>query len=714
MKVWLDMNRKHVWFWGMAMVFMGGLVHAESARVYEIEGFGAFLDGNPESTSVGEEGFVMLPPQVKEMFSDASHTYTSAVWWNNAWVLSRADEGAVVAVDHTGHTREVYVPSSGHVTAMAVIKDDLWVALGPKASVVKINAQGKTEVVYTPSEGYVWSMVPGPAGTVFMATGNPGTVVKWSSQRAQEVVFKSRHGHLRGLVYAEKMGWLVGSTDNGVVYVSENGTSWKALFDTGLEEVTALSVRAPYVYVSAASGAEALALSQGKNDKDRNVSVRSQVVQVDMQGNTRVLAGSTDEVVFDTALAPDGGLWVVTGTHSKEDPRGRLYNIDTRTHRVKLLYQSASKQLTQMLEQGAEGVVVLAAGSSRLLHVGFEVASEGVFISPVHDMVLNAQVGAVSVLGAWPVGSEVRVFVRVGRTQTPDAGWSAWSEGVQAPQGGLKQAMHGRFVQFKVHLKGSAQAMPQVQRVRVAYQRQNVGPFIREVTVLRKGLALQAVLKEDNKTKTFALTEKPSAEDVKNHVWMPRREVTRVRQTEEPGAVSLRWTAEDPNEDVLLYTLSVRKWGESAWRVLKKDFEESFYQIDSSQLGDGHYQFQVQVSDALSQPSGLGEEDVQESRVYTIDNTAPVLAKPVLQQNKEGFVMQVQADDAMGPLVQAVCSLDGGAAYPLLPVDGVLDTGHEVFKHVFVGLSKGAHTATVRVVDEAGNVAFAEHTWVAP
>ena len=51
----------------VALLVLGtSSARAEGARMYNLEGFGSWLDGNPESTAVTEDGEVTLASVVRE------------------------------------------------------------------------------------------------------------------------------------------------------------------------------------------------------------------------------------------------------------------------------------------------------------------------------------------------------------------------------------------------------------------------------------------------------------------------------------------------------------------------------------------------------------------------------------------------------------------------------------------------------------------------
>ena len=65
-------------FLAAAVTLIATSAMAESPRFYSLEGFGEFLDGNPESTAITEDGTIILPPSARERFADAAVTFSAA------------------------------------------------------------------------------------------------------------------------------------------------------------------------------------------------------------------------------------------------------------------------------------------------------------------------------------------------------------------------------------------------------------------------------------------------------------------------------------------------------------------------------------------------------------------------------------------------------------------------------------------------------------
>ena len=322
------------------------------------------------------------------------------------------------------------------------------------------------------------------------------------------------------------------------------------------------------------------------------------------------------------------------------------------------------------------------------------------------DANINARWGMLEIFGSWAKGTKVKAAVRTGQTKIPDGSWSDWSREVVAPGRVSPHNESGRYMQIRLRLEGDGKQSPEIHRVRIAYLRQNLPPFVREVVTLRKGLALLPVFQEQNKTKTVSLKDKANPE-TRNPAPPKEKKApnsgVRARQVEKDGAMTVKWVAEDPNGDELRYNLQVRGQGERTWRTVEDSLDQPFYTFNSSQFPDGHYQFRVEATDSPSNPDGRELTDSRESRSILVDNTPPKVEQPDIQISGRRATVRVVVADVVGPLVEAEYSLDGASFRSLLPDDGVLDGPGESFTMRLGDLAPGFHTLTVRVMDEADN-----------
>jgi hypothetical protein len=695
---------RHLGTFAALLVLLGpGPAQAESSRYYELEGFGHFLEGNPESTAVTEEGLVSLPPQVKERFADAAVSFSAACGMGDQVVVARTDDAQVLAVDPSGKAHLLFRPHEPLVTALWAQDTTLYVATAPGGKIYRIVPGQAPSLFYTAEAKFVWGLTAGPKDTLLAVTGEPGTLVEIAPQGRGKVLFAPDQAHLRSIAHDPKLGYFVGGGERGVLYRGTPDGDFRALYDTGTAEVTTVIVHDGACYLAGVSGAAALA----QEDAKKKAEVRSQIMRVFMDGTAEVLAGSADEAVFGMAIDNQHRVLVATGATGRDDPRGRIYSIDAPRKVISLLYQSPSRRLTHVVPVGKNAVAAVAAGGGRVTELTSDMAESGVFLTQPFDAGINAKYGTLQALGHFPSGTRTDLQVRSGQTAEPDALWSPWSKALTAPGNAAVQVPNGKYVQVRLTLHSHRGVGPQVQRLRLAYLRQNLSPLVREVSSTGKGLALYPLPRDDNKTKVMMLGDKSEAHGAAEE-GTRRQAPQRVRQTAERGSMAIKWLSDDPNGDELRFELQVRPVGEAAWTLLKDNLSDPFFTLQTSQFPDGYYTFKVRADDGLSNPAGLERADSRESRAILIDNTAPKFGPLTVRQQHGATVVTTTVSDAVGPLTELTYALDAQPPRPILPDDGVLDGPQEALTLRLGSLKPGRHTLTLRAVDEADNEGFAE------
>ncbi len=746
-----------LWRFGPLVLVTVGLVlagpgasFAESTRFYDIEGFEALLDGNPETTALRDDGGIVLPPQSRERFADASMSFSAAAALGNEVAVAAADDGKVLAIDRAGKKRLLFSPSQQMVTAMLATgttdRPALLVATGPTAHLYRVAASGKTELLFESTEHqFIWDMAFGANGDILAATGGPGHLLRISTKSGasgstsesgdgetaqMQVVYESDQEHLRAVAWASDIGVVVGGGARGVVYVAspkalgKGHSQLRALYDSGYTEITGITIIDGVVYAAAVSGADALVAEQGNaspahsagkaNNGNRRgrkgAKVRSQLIRIETDGTAEVLAGSNDEGIFAVHYHPVYQLLVSTGATGREDPRGRLYSIDPKSRVISLLYQGLSQRLTHVVTLPRDAMALVGGAGGRVIHLSGGLAKTGDYFTEPVDLEINSKVGSVSVLGSVAPSTSVSVAVRSGQTTDPDATWSTWKEATPANNsiigGQLDGLTNGRYAQVRLRLHGDGEHSPALYRVRLAYLRRNLAPFVRKITVLNKGVALVPMAPAGQKQKTISLRDKIDSKknDRKPHILHG----TKARQVRRRGALTIRWLAEDPNDDKLLFKIMVKKTGDNQWKTLAADLEHPFYTLSSSQLPDGYYRFQVTANDSRSNPRGRALVDRRESRSVLIDNSAPTIAPIVVKRDSGNVTATFAVHDSVGPLINAEYSIDGEHFEQALPQDGILDGPSEDFAIQLGNLGPGTHSLTMRVEDDAANQGYGE------
>jgi len=172
--------------------------------------------------------------------------------------------------------------------------------------------------------------------------------------------------------------------------------------------------------------------------------------------------------------------------------------------------------------------------------------------------------------------------------------------------------------------------------------------------------------------------------------------------------LTVRWVAEDPNGDAMNYRLEVRESGQNTWKVLDESTTSPFFTMNSTQLPDGHYQFRVQASDAPSNPVGQERMDTRESRSVLVDNTPPTLKKLDVDDDNGVYTATALVHDDIGPIREAVFSLNGQPFLRAAAVDGILDGPSDKLVMPLGMLAPGSYHLMVRVRDDAENRAIGE------
>jgi hypothetical protein len=708
----------------LSVLALASPARAEITRFAELEGFTRLLEGDPTSVALSEEGAIGLRPRVRERFFRPGMAAGVAGRFGAEVVLARQKpEPALVAINKAGKERVLWPLGNRLVTRLVADGPGLWAATteGDKAQLTVWSGGKSAARTIEVDAHFVWDVLPDGRGGAWIATGEPGTVSKVDAKGRVKALFAAEEAHLKALLLDDKLGLFAGGGERGIVYVAEDGgkrdkLAMRALYDTGNQEVTSLKSDGGHVYVASVAGqvpspgepevaAGAGGPAPGPMAGGRKAEVRSTLVKVSPEGAGEMLAASNDEVLFDLAFDDKGRLLVATGAVGKGEPRGRLYRVQTQRKQVSLLYQSMSKRITQLLPE-ADDVVLVEQEGTRLVTLARDTENEGTYLGPTIDTGVVSRFGLVQVLGDLPAGSSARVSVRTGQTSEPDGTWSSFGPAIEAPGNAAISVPNGRYAQVRLQLKASNEAQPQIYKVRLAYLRQNLPPFVQDIFALPHGQAMYALpagaTGDDGHSKVVPLAGKADDAELTNRKMPPR-----ARQVAEAGAMTVRWTVDEPNGDDLEYALFVRAAGEGEFRLVADRIEEPFHTFHSAQLPDGWYTFRVRASDARSNPEALARSDERDSRAILIDNTPPVFRQLKAGLHKGHVTVSGSVSDRHSPLVALEMAVHGGPFRPVLPRDGLLDGLREDLQVVVPDVQSGAHTVTLRSRDESGNVGHA-------
>jgi hypothetical protein len=256
-----------------------------------------------------------------------------------------------------------------------------------------------------------------------------------------------------------------------------------------------------------------------------------------------------------------------------------------------------------------------------------------------------------------------------------------------------------RYVQWSVELASPDAA---VDSVSVAYRPQNQPPAVKNISVTSQLAAAsqqQSARQAQPAAAAYSITVTDSGETGATTL--------SGTATQNAGRSGLRqltvvWTAEDGDGDLLSYNLLFRGEEERQWKTLRSNLAENSFTLDGDSLADGRYFFRVVASDRSSNPAGEALEGELVSAPVRLDNTPPVV-----ELQRDGAVIVAAAADRTSPLRRCEVSLDARPWTVIEAEDGVTDSREERFR-LQLSLSPGEHLITFRVTDAAGNAGLAK------
>ena len=670
--------------------------------------------GDPVSTSIDAQGQVTVGPTIEPEGKPTGRPMTALAADGRTFFVGTAGGGLSQIA---GKKRTSMLEAKDKVVTAVLSNDgDPLVATAPDAEVLRWTGKAFKSVVKLKSK-YVWAMAEGKRRTL-LVTGQPGQVVAVDAKKRTEVWFDPDESHLRAIVRHPQRGWIIGGGQKGIVYQLTGNRQARALYDSKFEEVTAFAIDPRQgdlyaAFVSAETSGTPLAerwigptAGESTEKKDESPFKGSEVVRIRRSGQVETLWSSSTEGAMALVFSK-GRLYFATGT--APEGRARIYAIDVADRDRLSLWARLAPPLAPVMIPGAKDTLVVGtAPAGQLYRIGAGRQSKATYLSVEQDLLRTAQIGRVWFDADIPKGTRVAIALRSGNTKKPDDTWSKWSAEVTRPEGGDVKVPDARYVQLRAQLTRSKDGKsPRLKSMHASLVRHNVAPTINEVFILRRGIKLTSLPTETSKEKTVTLSNRTLGEMRKPE---KREKRFRVRQTIEPGMMTVAWRVKDDDGDDLLYRVQMRRLDPkpSPWREVARDRPDRYWSFDSRAYPDGRYQFRVAVTDRPSNPPGAALGDQHESEPILIDNSAPTLSAASAKKSGKGLLVRARVQDTQSRIASAEVSVNGGPWLMLPARDGLIDAQQEALQ-VELGADtfKPANPTTVRirVEDEAGNVA---------
>ncbi|HYP29771.1 MAG TPA: hypothetical protein VE262_23890 [Blastocatellia bacterium] len=709
--------------------FAGGPVFWEVSRQQDI------VKGDARGVSIADNGTIMLAPAFSLVYdTKEAYIWSSASDAAGNIYLGTGHEGRIFKVEPGGAGRLLYDAGELDVTALATdSQGNLYAGTSPDGKIYKIAPDGRQAIFYDPPDKYIWSLLIDPAtSTLYAGTGDKGIIYRIDQAGRATTLADTTENNITSLAFDRSGNVIAGTDPSGLVLrVSSDGKTF-ALFDSPMQEIHALAVAADgsifalginqqgtaakqagggaststtasgetVITISAtdeadpqASGVSADLSGLASRSRRSSAGARSAVFRVLPDGGSEDYWSAGDAVSFGLKAMPDGRLLVGTGN------KGRVYSVAPDRSST-LLVQSPEDQTSTLLSVG-ENIYATSSNLGRLYRIGRQPATEGTYISPVHDTRFAGHWGVIN----WRGAGNIELQTRSGNTESPDATWSDWSSAYRNASGDQIASPRARFIQWRATLRSGgragADAGATLQSVTVAYLPRNQAPVISSVSVLPPGVALQEQpLGVDPSIATSGID--PQVFGVISSI-PPRRFFQR-------GARTVTWQASDPNSDTLTYTLLYRTLGDTQWHVLGEDLSQTYFTIDGNRLPDAAYVFKVHASDSPSNPSDVALVSEEVTDTVEIDNTPPTIKATGPTNSGRTTEAAFEVSDTTSRVVKGEYSVDGGPWQTIFPVDGIADSSQETFRVKVTFDKPGEHVIAFRCSDSSSNVGTSKLT----
>jgi len=617
------------------------------------------------------------------------------------------------------------------------------------ASLTTATTTTTTAAAESTGINYVWAMVHGPAGTVYAATGPAGLLLQIDPDGTScRVLFDSKETNLLSLAI-DRAGYLYcGSDKRGLIYridpLRDDPTTRKSegpgvrrldspyvLYDTGEAEVSALAVdSAGNVYAATASPAAA---RPGKTAKPKPAGLPSATTHPTSTKPSKAgpppmtrsvghpvlsappLPGAPAEgkgagnavyriapdgmvtevfrepVMILCMIEAEGTLYLGTGNE------GRVFEVRPDREEQIALVKVKDSQVTALV-RGNDGKILLGTSNrGRVVRLSEGYAAQGTFTSQVLDAKQISRWGRVQWEGELPKDATVTVATRSGNVADPEEGtWEAWSNTPDARQGSQIPSTSARFLQYRLTLTTKdPKQTPSIRSVKLARQANNLPPKVLSLDItgpLRSQKAMAA-----------GMGGPPPGGEGEGAGPRPLPPGTL------PTTRIIKWKAQDPNGDQLLFDLYFRLIGSQRWILLKEDNKTTDFKWDTSKVGDGSYEIRVVAKDLPSNPPSSALATDRISDIVIVDNTPPVVAPiTVTKLGKGMFRIHAVLTDKQSVISAAHYAVDSQEEWvTVLAEDDLFDSLIETISFEVDDLKAGEHVITIRARDEQENRGYA-------
>jgi len=701
-----------------------------------------FLRGEVENLSIDGHGRLVLGPATETVAETTSpFLWAMVVAPDGSIFVGTGNEGKVLKIDGAGKATTFFDSTELEVHALALAPDGtLYAATSPDGRIYKIDRTGKGAPFFDPEDKYIWSLTLDAKGNLYAGTGEKGLIYRISPDGKGAVFYATKATHVIALAFERSGQLLAGTEGPGRLFRVDTVGKAFLLLDSTFQEirgiridpqsniyVAALSGRtsssaqpaatpAPDTSTSTArepvptvttevtaiavvdSGATAIGTGDAPAREDRR-SGRGAIYRIRPDGLWDILWESGEDSPYDLMFDSGGALIVGTGRN------GKLYSVNGDPATVTLLMQASAQQVTGFARDAKGNLYYATSNPGKVFRLSSQRAAEGTYTSLVRDAQTVADWGTLSWRSSVPTGGRVDVFTRSGNTATPDDTWSTWSGPYTMATGEEIKSPNARYLQWKAVLSGKATS-PVLTSVSAAYVQRNLRPKVTSLTVHPAGTVFQKPYPTGDPDIAGYDDQAPDRRILSTTANPSSSTSTLGRRVYQRGLQTFVWRAEDANDDELRYEILYRREGETAWKSLKNDLEETIFVWDTTSVPNGTYLVKVVASDQPSNTPGAALQGELESSAFDIDNGPPVVTVTSSRPVNGRTTIQFDVRDDWSSISKVEYSLDAQRWQVIYPRDGIFDSRIEQFE-LTLDSADAARGLIIRAYDAKNNSATA-------
>ena len=643
---------------------------AGRTKAWQQHAYDDFAQGESEGISIAADGALELAPALGELAAlDAERVWSVTPNPKGGLYVGTGDSGRLFAVDDEGQAELLFDSPELVLHALLVGADGrLYAGSAPDGLIYALDGEGPAETLLQTGSHYVWDFAL-MDGQLYAATGEPGRVLKVANDGSHEVFFDPEDRHVMTLLVHQGRLY-AGTAGKGRIYAIDREGHGRLLFESEQDEIHNL--------VAGANGEVFASAIPAPGNGESSHEVPAAVYRVGAEGAVYPIWEDA-ETQFVNLVAAGEHLLLSTSSPA------RLLRLSADGGRA--LVAQFESFVPSRLWFGPRGTLYMGGAQNAVVSVLPGAGGRsGHFESAVEDFAIHARWGVLEWRGTQPADTRITVQTRTGNSEVPGQTWSAWSEPL-TESGQPITSPPARFIQYRVELESTRdEATPRLRSIEIRGVQVNLKPRITELQI-------------------FPFRPQQSGNGGQPQ-GVPQAGQGR-RNNRPPHAKSLRlvrWQAQDPNEDGLVYDLYLKGEGQRTWKLVEENIAQTSIVWDTESMPEGQTQLKLVASDRLDNSAAERLRDERESAPFAIDNSPPTVELNA-QLKAEGAVVEVAIRDRISAVQKAYYTIDyGEQQHPIAPLDGVFDSRGEQARFAVEGLASGEHVIVVQAIDALDNI----------